>query len=148
MEGTAQQVDSGILGWMECVTVNSMWKVLHSRWTVVLWVEWSVLQWKLCGILGTRNFYNHKKIYIFLFWILNWSMSYVLNFSMHKFNCNTSPIAKDTRLFISLLKSHYFFAHTQIMLNSKLPNFSTVYTHTNIRFRKVRTYTNSRILTH
>jgi len=44
VEGTAQQVDSGIVGRMECVTVNSMWKVLHSRWTVVLWVECSVLQ--------------------------------------------------------------------------------------------------------
>jgi len=29
--------------------VNIMWKVLHSRWTVVLWLEWSVLQWTLCG---------------------------------------------------------------------------------------------------
>ena len=44
VEGTAQQVDSGIAGWMECVTVNIMWKVLHSRWTVVLQVGWSVLQ--------------------------------------------------------------------------------------------------------
>ena len=26
-----------------------MWKVLHSRWTVVLWVECSVLQWTVCG---------------------------------------------------------------------------------------------------
>jgi len=44
MECTAQQVDSGIVGGMECVTVNIMWKVLHSRWKVVLQVEWSVLQ--------------------------------------------------------------------------------------------------------
>jgi len=49
MEVTAQQLKSGILGWMECVTVNIMWKVLHSRWTVVLLVEWNVLQWTLCG---------------------------------------------------------------------------------------------------
>jgi len=49
VEGTTQQVDSGIAGWMECVTVNIMWKVLHSRWTVVLQLEWSVLEWKLCG---------------------------------------------------------------------------------------------------
>jgi len=73
VEGTAQQEDSGIVGWMECVTVNSMWKVLqsrwtvvlwiwlecvtvnsmwkvlHSRWTVVFWVECSVLQWTVCG---------------------------------------------------------------------------------------------------
>jgi len=26
-----------------------MWKVLHSRWIVVLWVECSVLQWTVCG---------------------------------------------------------------------------------------------------
>jgi len=49
MEVTAQHVDSGIAGWMECVTVNIMWKVLHSRWTVVLQFEWSVLQWALYG---------------------------------------------------------------------------------------------------
>jgi len=49
VEGTSQQVDSRILCWIECVTVNSMWKVLHSRCTVVLWVEWSVLQWTVCG---------------------------------------------------------------------------------------------------
>jgi len=49
VEGTAQQLDSGIVGWMQCVTVHIMWKVLHSRWTVVLWVECSVIQWTLCG---------------------------------------------------------------------------------------------------
>jgi len=31
VECTAQQVESGILGLKKCVTVNSMWKVLHSR---------------------------------------------------------------------------------------------------------------------
>jgi len=46
---TAQQVDSGIVAWMGCVTVNIMWKVLHSKWPVVLWLECSVLQWTLCG---------------------------------------------------------------------------------------------------
>ena len=49
LEDTAEQVDSGIAAWMECVTVNIMWKILHSRWTVVLQVEWSVLLWTLCG---------------------------------------------------------------------------------------------------
>jgi len=44
VEVTAQQVDSSIVGWNECVTVNSMWKILQSRWTVVLWVECFVLQ--------------------------------------------------------------------------------------------------------
>ena len=49
VEGTAQQADSSIVCRMECVTVNSMWKVLHSRMTVVLWVECSVLQRTVCG---------------------------------------------------------------------------------------------------
>jgi len=49
MEVTAQQEDSFIAGRMECVTVNIMWKALYSKWTVVLQVEWSVLQWTLCG---------------------------------------------------------------------------------------------------
>jgi len=48
-EDTSQQVESGIVAWMECITVNIMWKILHSRWTVVLQLEWSVLQWTLCG---------------------------------------------------------------------------------------------------
>ena len=65
-------VDSGIVAWMECVTVNIIWKILHSsgqwycslngvcysehyvedtsqQWTVVLQLEWSVLQWTLSG---------------------------------------------------------------------------------------------------
>ena len=29
--------------------MNSMWRVLHSRWKVVLCVEWSVLQRTVCG---------------------------------------------------------------------------------------------------
>jgi len=49
VEGTAQQVDSVIVGWMECVTVKFMWKLLHSSWTVLLWLECSVLQWTVCG---------------------------------------------------------------------------------------------------
>jgi len=44
VEGTAQQVDSTIAGRMECVTVNIMWKVQHSTWTVVRQVELSLLQ--------------------------------------------------------------------------------------------------------
>ena len=55
VEGTAQQVESGIVAWMMCVTVNRMWKVLHSRWTVVLCVEWSVLQWTVCGSYWTAG---------------------------------------------------------------------------------------------
>jgi len=46
---TSQQVDSGIAAWMVCITLNIMWKILHSKWTVVLQLEWHVLQWTLCG---------------------------------------------------------------------------------------------------
>jgi len=49
VEGTSQQVDSGIVVLMECLTVNIMWKVLPSSWKVVLWVEYSVLKWTECG---------------------------------------------------------------------------------------------------
>ena len=55
VEDTSQQVDSGIAAWMECVTVNVMWKILHSGWTVVLQLEWSVLQWTLCGRFFTAG---------------------------------------------------------------------------------------------
>jgi len=48
-ESTAQRVDCGIVGGMECLRVNSMWKVLHNGWTLVLCVEWSALQWTVCG---------------------------------------------------------------------------------------------------
>ena len=48
VEVTAQHVDSVIAAWMKCVTVNFMRKVLHSRLTVLLQLEWSVLQWTLC----------------------------------------------------------------------------------------------------
>ena len=31
LEATSEQVDGGIAASMECVTVNSVWNVLHSR---------------------------------------------------------------------------------------------------------------------
>jgi hypothetical protein len=34
---------------MECVTVYIISKILHSRWTVVLQLEWIVLQRTICG---------------------------------------------------------------------------------------------------
>ena len=49
MEDTSQQFDSGIAAWMECVSVNFIWMILHSRWRVVLQFERSVLQWTLYG---------------------------------------------------------------------------------------------------
>jgi len=43
VERTAEHVVSGTLAGMECVRVNIMWKVRHSRWTVVLLLQWGVL---------------------------------------------------------------------------------------------------------
>ena len=40
---------------MKCVTVNIIWKILHSRWTVVLQLEWSALQWTLSGRYFTAD---------------------------------------------------------------------------------------------
>jgi len=36
MEDTSQQVDNYIAAWMECVTMNIIWKIIHSMWTVLL----------------------------------------------------------------------------------------------------------------
>ena len=44
VEDTSQQLDSGTAASMKCVTVNIMWKVLHSRWTVILRLEWIALE--------------------------------------------------------------------------------------------------------
>jgi uncharacterized membrane protein YccF (DUF307 family) len=43
-EDTSQLLDSDIAALMECVTVNIIWKILQSMWTVVLHLELSVLQ--------------------------------------------------------------------------------------------------------
>jgi len=58
-------VDSGIAAGMKCVTVNIIWKILHSRWTVVLQLEWSVLQWTLSArfffwLVPPRNVIQYK----------------------------------------------------------------------------------------
>ena len=55
MEDISQQVDGCIVAWMECVTVNIIWKILHSIWTVVLQLEWSVLHWTLYGRYFTAS---------------------------------------------------------------------------------------------
>jgi len=48
-------VDSGIAAWMECVTVNIIWKILHGSWTLVLQLASSALQWTLCGSYFTAG---------------------------------------------------------------------------------------------
>jgi len=55
MEVNAHAVDSKIADWMECVTVNIMWMLLHSSWTVLLQLDWSVLQWTLFGSYCTAG---------------------------------------------------------------------------------------------
>ena len=54
MDVTAQQVDSCIAAWMDCVAVNIMWMVLHSKWTVLLQLELIVLQWTLCDVTAQQ----------------------------------------------------------------------------------------------
>jgi hypothetical protein len=61
VEYTSQQVDCGTAVWMECVTVNIMWKTLHRWWTVVLQFEWSVLKSTLREILKHEEWKNMKK---------------------------------------------------------------------------------------
>jgi len=50
---SAQQVNSGIVVWIYCVTVIIMCKIQHSRWTVVLQVQCIMLHWTVCGIYST-----------------------------------------------------------------------------------------------
>ena len=58
-EVTSQQVDSGIATWMKCVNVSIIWKILHSRWRVLLELEWSALQWILYGRYFTAGWHRY-----------------------------------------------------------------------------------------
>ena len=49
MEDISQQVENSITAWMKCVTVNIVWKIIHSRWKLVLQLECSALEWTLYG---------------------------------------------------------------------------------------------------
>jgi hypothetical protein len=49
MEVTLQQVNSDISVWLKWLRVNIIWKILHSRWTLVLQFQWISLQWLLFG---------------------------------------------------------------------------------------------------
>jgi len=48
-------MDSGIVAWIECVTVTIMWKVVNSRGTVLLQLQKNDLQWTLCGKYFTAS---------------------------------------------------------------------------------------------
>jgi len=50
-------VDTDIVAWIKCVTVNIIWKILHSRWTLVLRLEWIALQWTFQNL---PNFYQTR----------------------------------------------------------------------------------------
>jgi hypothetical protein len=39
--------DTGFAGWMNCVTVNIIWKLVHSRRLYLFQLEWNMLQWIL-----------------------------------------------------------------------------------------------------
>jgi len=49
MESTSKYVDIGIAIWIKCNTVNIIWKILHSRWTLPLQFQWSALHLTLYG---------------------------------------------------------------------------------------------------
>ena len=44
---TSQQVDSGISARIKCNRVNIIWKILQRKWTVILHLEWHMIQWTL-----------------------------------------------------------------------------------------------------
>jgi len=53
-----------IAGWVLCVSAKIMWKILHSRWTVLLQVEWNGLQLTLCRIYGTADGQFYGKFFV------------------------------------------------------------------------------------
>jgi len=115
------------------------WKIIHSRWTVVLPVERSVLRWALSEILGKRTFTNMKKYILiyFEFCIVLCPVCCILEW------INASPVAKETRLYFPLFKSQHCSRQTQNMPNYKLLTYSTRETNTSILFRKVKKCMNS-----
>ena len=88
VEDTSQQVDSGIAAWMECVTVNIMWKILHGRWTVVLQLECSVLQWTLGEVLDNKyskymkNFPSYLMLLLYAVTWIFWTMHTWISFQV------------------------------------------------------------------
>jgi len=133
MEDTAQQVDSSIAAWMECVTVNIIWKLLHSRWTVVLQLECSVLQWtlywkyftaggqcycRLNGVCYSEHYFeildhedlthmrNGILIYYFACHGIPLTKLYITFFDSIRW-----PVGKQTQLSIPLVNIRYSFPH-------------------------------------
>jgi len=52
------QVGTVIVTWMECVTVNIFRKKLHSRWTMLLYLEWSWFKVTLFEIFDHEDWTN------------------------------------------------------------------------------------------
>jgi hypothetical protein len=117
--------------------LNVMWKILHSRWTVVLRLEWSVLQWTLFWNFGPWRLDKYDK-WTLLFFSLDWTMPRGLNFRMHVFGSTTSPVAKQTQFFIPLFKSRYSFIHTRNRPNSEPLICSTIEKYSVFEFTKVK----------
>jgi hypothetical protein len=55
MEGTSQHEDIRIAAWMRCVAVKIIWKIIHSKWKLVLQHERSALEWTLHGRYFTAS---------------------------------------------------------------------------------------------
>jgi hypothetical protein len=64
LDDTSQQVGTGIAAWINCVTGNITWKMLH-MWTLILQSEWRAIQWILFGrylTLGEGWYYSLNKV--------------------------------------------------------------------------------------
>ena len=59
MEDTSQHVDPGIAASMKCISMNIIWKVLHSKWTILFQLKWIALHWTLYGryFTGSGHWY-------------------------------------------------------------------------------------------
>ena len=66
MDGTSQQVDTGIAAGIKSVTVNIIWKILHSRWTLELQLKKCVTV-NIEGNIGAWRLDKYDK-WTFLFW--------------------------------------------------------------------------------
>ena len=55
LESTSQQLDCGIEAWTKCVTVNIIWKILHSMWTVLFQLKLNVIKLSSFGRYITQT---------------------------------------------------------------------------------------------
>jgi len=116
---TALQLDSGISVWMECVTVNIVWKVLHCRWTVVLQFEWNPLQWELCEIMDNKFTTKASILFrVFLFTLLFSLLVFVIK-NKWLFTTNSEIYNINTRY-----NSNFYLSSTNLTLVQKGVHYS------------------------